>query len=41
VFIDDATSRLTALHFEPTDTTNAYLRAPRTHVLAHAAPLAF
>jgi transposase len=40
VFIDDATSRLTALHFTPTETTAAYLDALRTHVLAHGRPLA-
>jgi transposase len=45
VFIDDATGRLTALQFAPTETTKAYLLALRTHVLAHVlahgAPLAF
>jgi transposase len=41
VFIDDATGRLTALQFAPTETTKAYLLALRTHVLAHGAPLAF
>ena len=41
VFIDDATSRLTALHFAPADTTKAYLSALRDHVLAHGVPLAF
>src|ERR1700704_1403582 len=41
VFIDDATSRLTALRFAPTETTRAYLEALRAHVLAHGCPLAF
>jgi len=41
VFIDDATSRLTALRFAPAETTRAYLETVRTHVLAHGVPLAF
>ena len=41
VFIDDATGRLTALHFAPSETTRAYLEALRSHVLAHGRPLAF
>lgn len=41
VFIDDATSLLTALHFAPSETTRAYLEALRSHVLAHGRPLAF
>ena len=41
VFIDDATSRLTALHFAPSETTRAYLEALRSHILAHGLPLAF
>jgi transposase len=41
VFIDDATSRLTALHFAPSETTRASLTALRSHVLAHGRPLAF
>jgi transposase len=41
VFIDDATSRLTALRFAPAETTKAYLEALRAHVLAHGRPLAF
>jgi len=40
VFIDDATGRLTALHFSPTETTSAYLEALRAHVLVHGRPLA-
>jgi transposase len=40
VFIDDATSRLMALQFSPTETTVAYLNALRAHVLAHGVPLA-
>jgi transposase len=41
VFIDDATSRLTALQFAPVETTKAYLSALRAHVLAHGVPLDF
>jgi transposase len=41
VFIDDATGRLTALRFVPTETTRGYLEALRVHVLAHGRPLAF
>lgn len=41
VFIDDATSRLTALHFAPVESGAAYLAALRDHVLAHGVPLAF
>ena len=40
VFIDDATSRLIALHFSLTETTRAYLTALRQYVLAHGMPLA-
>jgi transposase len=41
VFIDDATSRLTALQFAPAETTKAYLSALRSHVRVHGVPLAF
>jgi transposase len=41
VFIDDATSRLTALRFVPAETTRAYLETLRAHVLSHGVPLAF
>ena len=41
VFIDDATNRLTALRFAPSETTRAYLETARAHVLAHGVPLAF
>jgi len=41
VFIDDATSRLTALHFAPVEAGAAYLAALRDQVLAHGRPLAF
>lgn len=40
VFIDDATSRLTALRFAPAETTRAYLETLRSHVLEHGQPLA-
>jgi transposase len=41
VFIDDATSRLTALRFVPVESTLAYLETLRVHVLEHGRPLAF
>jgi transposase len=41
VFIDDATGRLTALHFAPVESGKAYLVALRDHVLTHGRPLAF
>ena len=41
VFIDDATSRLTALRFVPVESTRAYLEALRDQVLRHGRPLAF
>jgi transposase len=41
VFIDDATSRLMALRFVPTETTRGYLEALRGYVLTHGRPLAF
>ena len=40
VFIDDATGRLTGLHFAPDETTRAYLVALKTRILAHVRPLA-
>jgi hypothetical protein len=40
VFIDDATSRLTALRFAPVESTRAYLETLRCHVLQHGCPLA-
>jgi hypothetical protein len=41
VFIDDATSRLTALHFAPVESGKAYLAALREQILVHGGPLAF
>src|SRR5450755_4522267 len=41
VFIDDATSRLTALRFAPVESGQAYLAALRDHVLSYGCPLAF
>ena len=41
VFIDDATSRLTALRFVPVESLRAYLETLRCHVLEHGCPLAF
>jgi hypothetical protein len=39
VFIDDATSRLMALHFSPTETMEAYLTALKHYVLTYGIPL--
>jgi transposase len=41
VFVDDATSRLIALHFAPAECAAAYLSAVRDQVLTHGRPLAF
>jgi transposase len=41
VFIDDATSRLTALRFAPVESGKAYLDTLRDQVLIHGRPLAF
>jgi transposase len=41
VFIDDATSRLMALRFVPSETTRAYLETLRGYILTHGRPLAF
>ena len=41
VFIDDATSRLTALRFASVESCKAYLATLREHVLTHGSPLAF
>jgi hypothetical protein len=41
VFIDDGTSRLTALRFAPVESARAYLETLRCHVLEHGCPLAF
>jgi transposase len=41
VFIDDATSRLTALRFAPVESGNAYQDTLRDQVLTHGPPLAF
>lgn len=41
VFIDDATGRLMALRFAPSETTRAYVETLRDHVRAHGVPLAF
>lgn len=40
VFIDDATSRLMALHFVPSETTRSYLETLRDYILNHGRPLA-
>lgn len=41
VFIDDATSRIMALHFAPRETTNAYTATARGYFSRHGRPLAF
>lgn len=40
VAIDDATSRLCSLHFEPTETTAGYFKLMRKHINNHGIPLA-
>lgn len=40
VFIDDATSRLMALHFVPSETTRSYLETLRDYILNYGRPLA-
>jgi helix-turn-helix protein len=41
VGVDDATSRLLALHFAPQETTDAYFMLVRQHVRSHGVPLAY
>jgi hypothetical protein len=41
VFIDDATSNLMTLRFEPSETTVGYFRATQSCIEAHGRPLAF
>jgi len=40
VAIDDATSQLCSLHFEPTETTAGYFKLMQKHIVAHGIPLA-
>ena len=40
VFIDDATSKLTALHFSPTETTQAYMEVTKAHLTRYGRPAA-
>jgi len=40
VFIDDATSKLTALHFSPTETTQAYMDATKSYLQRYGRPAA-
>lgn len=40
VFIDDATSKLTALRFSPTETTQAYMEIMKDHLRRHGRPVA-
>lgn len=41
VFIDDATSRLLHLRFEPSETTWGYMNATRSYIEQHGRPMAF
>ncbi len=41
VAVDDATSRLLALHFAPQETTIAYFALVRAHLRSHGIPLAY
>ncbi len=41
VFIDDATSKLVALHFVETECTQGYFDATRKHIEQHGRPLAY
>ena len=41
VFIDDATSRLLHLRFEPTETTEGYFHSVHAYLKQHGAPIAF
>ena len=41
VYVDDATSRLLATGFFPSETTEAYMRTTRAHVEAHGRPVAY
>lgn len=41
VFIDDASSRLLALRFAPTETTQAYMETLRDYLAQHGRPVAF
>lgn len=41
VFIDDATSRLMALHFTPTESTFGYFEGTRQYLQRHGKPVAF
>ncbi len=40
VFIDDATSKLTALRFSPTETTQAYMEVTKAHLQRYGRPAA-
>ena len=41
VYVDDATSRLLATGFFPSETTEAYMRTTRAHLEAHGRPVAY
>ena len=40
VAIDDATSQICSLHFEPSETTAGYFKLMRKHIIVHGIPLA-
>jgi len=39
VFIDDATGKLTGLHFSPTETTQAYMHVIKSHIHTYGRPV--
>jgi len=41
VFIDDATSKIVGLHFEPTETTLGYMKLIESHLVLHGKPIAY
>ena len=41
VFVDDATTRLLATRFSPTETTEAYMETTRAHLAAPGRPVAY
>lgn len=41
VFIDDATSQIVGLHFEPTETTFGYMKLIEKHLVSYGKPVAY
>lgn len=41
VYVDDATSKLTALHFAPSESMHSYFTATQKHLSAYGKPIAF